>query len=600
MALETPKKTQTRRNRRVFGIILALVVFLVPFTGYIVQNFVSQDQVVQVDRGAVDASNKHNLGKVAKYIHGDVEFYYNQWLYSEPALEAPEETVYLPTPGYWTGKGEGYASTGYASYRYFIHGLTPGETIHVYPVIEIPNRVYLNGTLCSEIGYPSKAFQSTFVDLSHEVASPYVVPASGIVEYVMEVGNTGDGGAKKIGTIYFEESLITGISTLPFALISLGAIIGVLIFTVLGVWLSLKRVVMGALGMLAGGSLLFLVFSIDSPFVGAGLFYGGKVFTMLMILSFVIMILSVLLYERLTRKKVLFFPERIITLFLLAISTIACFATLGSDAAVYCFMVLGSVPIYLLFRHLVHFTRGSGGAKPSVLYASLGSIAMILSFALSNHTFVSYSAYPAALSLITCLVALASAFHEIYFDSLRQKDEAILTRRYHQVSSRALSRASNASDAIATLDYIEEGYGKSLRIGDKRLLTYSRITRRRLLALREDAIRFEEECELEGQLFDLRQAVQGGYGALVLDVEESEKKVPPLLFEALIEDLSKQLREGEILILGETRNSVLLSFPKRMKVNPKVMRALQERISLVSLYAKHTPGRIEIRRRERQ
>ena len=87
---------------------------------------------------------------------------------------------------------------------------------------------------------------------------------------------------------------------------------------------------------------------------------------------------------------------------------------------------------------------------------------------------------------------------------------------------------------------------------------------------------------------------------MVLDVEESEKKVPPLLFETLIEDLSKQLREGEILILGETRNSVLLSFPKRMKVNPKVMRALQERISLVSLYVKHTPGRIEIRRRERQ
>ena len=594
-------EAQARLTRRVFGIVLTLLLLLVPFSAFLIQNIASQDQVIQVVRGEVDAAGKSNLGRVARYIHGEVEFYYNDWLYTseEGASEEPAQPIYLPTPGYWTGKGEGMlSSTGYGSYRYRIHGLTPGTEINVYPIIDIPNRVYLNGMLCSEIGHPSRSPQSSFVDLTHKVAHSYFVPESGQVEYVMEVGNTGNGGSKRIGIIVVESTFIDDLSTLPFASIAAGSIGAVLFFLGLAFWFSLRRGTTMALSTFATGGLLFFLFSLDSPFVGAGLFYGGRVFSALSIVSYAVMILSVLLYERITRKKVLFFGERIGAIFIILLSSIASIVTQGSDVSVYFYGVLASVPIYLFIRHLIHFIKNKEGTKTSALYAGLGSIGLVMTFMGTNFTFVASSGYPSALAMLVCLLALASGFSEVYSDSLRQKDQATLLRRYHQISGRALSRALNASEAVSTLDYIGDGYEKSLKVGDKRLLSFSTLTRRRLLALREDEISLEEECELEGQLFDLRQAVNGTKGTLILDVDTSEKRIPPLLFETMIDSLSRQLQDGEIIVLGESKRGVSLSFPERLEIAPEILSALDERIRLVGLLVRKRKGKIEVYRED--
>ncbi len=600
MVAEHPKKELlTRPNRRVFGILLALLVFLVPFTAFMVQNLASQDQVVQVSQGQVDASEKQNLGRVARYIHGEVEFYYNDWLYTVDSDGKDAETtpIYLPTPGHWTGQGNNLPASGYGSYRYVIHGLEPGTEIKVYPIVEVANRVYINGILCSEVGYPSRSMQSGYVDLSHEVIQSSYVPASGIVEYVMEVGNCGAGGSKRIGIIYMESTFIDDLSTLPFALIATGSIIAVLAFLALGVILSLRRETMFALSLLATFALLFFLFSTDSPFVVGGLFYGGALFHALSAISLAVMTASVLLYERLTHKKVFYFGEQIVILSILVISTATYCATLGTNMSVYFYLVLASFPIYMFVRHFIQFLRDLEGIKLATIYGSLASIGLVTSMAETNFSFIADSAYAAALSLILCMVVLASAFHEIYFDSLREKDQAVLIRRYHQISSRALSRASNASEAVATLDYIGQGYNRSLRIGDKRLLTFSTLTRRRLLALREDSIGLEEECELEGKLFDLRQAVHGGQGSLILDVEESSKRIPPLLFESAIDSLSKELEEGEVIVLSETKRTIVLNYPKRLTIQDKVLSAIQERITLVGLSARVSSGAISIRKK---
>ena len=592
--LDAPK---TRRTGRVFGILISFFILLVPLLAFIIQNVASQDQIIQVVRGEVNAEGAHNLGRVARYIHGEVEFYYNDWLYTpEDDKEEPEvEPVYLATPGYWTGKGEArYSASGYGSYRYFIHGLEPGTEVKVYPVIDIPNRVYLNGTLCSEVGHPSRQAQSSFVDLTHEVIHSYVVPENGVIEYVMEVGNTGNGGCKRIGIIYMEPTFIDNISTLPFASIAGGAIVAVIFFLGLAFWLSLRRGTTLALSLFATGGLFFFLFSIDSPFVGAGLFYGGSVFMALSIICLAIMIGSVLIYERLTRKKVLAFGERIAAVAILVFSSVASCVAIGSDVAFYFNAILASLPIYLFVRHFIHFVKNKEGAKVSLLYAGLGSMGLIMAMTSTNFFFVTYSAYPAAVSMIACLLALASGFSEVYYDSLEKKDQATLLRRYHQISGRALSRASNASDAVSTLDYIGQGYERSLKVGDKRLLSFSTLTRRRLLALREDDISLEEECELEGQLFDLRQAVSGGKGTLILDVEASDKRIPPLLFESAIDALSKSLEDGEVIVLSESRHSVILTFPERLELDEKILSALDERIHLIGMASDVRKGKIEV------
>ncbi len=587
---------KTRRLRRVFGILFLLALLFGPPSLYAIQNLASSDQIIQVVNGEVDASNKPNIGSRARYIHGEVEFYYNTWLYSETP-STPATPSYLPTPGYWTGKGDGYSSDGYASYRYVLTGLTPETELRVYSIIDIPNRVYLNGNLCSEVGYPSKSRQSSLVDLSHKISRSYIVPSDGIVEYVMEVGNTGSGGAQKIGTVVLKDAFAGDLNSLSFALMAAGGITGVLVFLGVAVWLARRKALIFPLGALSLSALLFLGASFDSPLVGANFFYGGRSFMILAIVSIFLMILSTLSYERLTRRKVLYFGERIFVISLGTISSIGAIATLSMDISILPYAALSSIPVYLCIRHIVHYARNEGNLKPTLLYASIGSLAVFNLIVHSRAGFLYPFGYPSVLSFALCLIALGIAFHEIYYESFSQMDKAILARRYRQVSSRALSRAGTASEAVMTLDYIGKGYDKSLRVGDKRLLVFSQVTRKRLLALREDSISLEEECELEGQLFDLRQAVNGGQGSLILDVEESSKRVPPLLFEGCIVDLSKRLKDGESIILGESKRGVVLTYPKRLRINPSVIAALKERIGLVGLCVKNSNGKVEVFRR---
>lgn len=595
MASKKDNEPKTRRYRRVFGILLILSLLFGPPLAFLIQNLVSQDQIIQVEGGKVDVSNKPSIGRTARYIRGEVEFYYNVWLYTEPS--EPALPSLLPTPGYWTGKGEGYSAEGYASYRYVITGLPPESEVTVYPILDVPNRVYLNGTLCSEVGYPQKNPQNPYVDLSHEIARSYFVPSDGIVEYVMEVGNAGSGGTQKIGTVSFRGALASDLNSLPFAFIATGGIAAVAVFLGVAMWLAKRKALIVPLSMLTLAGLVYLNVSIDSPIIVLNLFYGGRVFLSLTILSILAMILSTLLYERLTRRKVLFAGERVFAIALGVLSSIGTIATHSSDNSIYPYIALASIPVYLCIRHLVNYARLGGNLKPAILYGSIGALALFSVMAHSSAVFLYPFAYPSLLSFLLCLVAIGVAFHEIYYESYSQVDKAILARRYRQVTSRSLSRAETASEAVATLDYVGEGYKRSLRVGDKRLLSYSQITRKRLLALREDDISFVDECELEGQLFDLRQAVNGGHGSLILDVEESSKRVPPLLFEGAIDDLAKSLKEGEILVIGESKKGVTLTFPKRLKVDAKVIASLRERIGLVGLFAKVTAGKIAVFRR---
>ena len=595
-----PKQNKKALLRFLLPFIVSVVLFITPIVTQMIVYFAQDGSSLVAKDAVVDVSSREVTSFQNVYIKGEIELFYNQWIISEPQEDA--HSIRLNTPSRWTSKinydGESLPSSGYASYRFFIKGLTPGQRLYAHPNIDIHNRIYLQGTLVSAMGIASKEQQSTFVDLSLRYTDFIIVPESGNVEYVMEVGDTGDGGASHIGLVYVEGYAPFSLTNRYIASIALGFIFAssLLLFVLLRVS-SNKKLTMLLTGSLIGVGLLYLV-SRDSFFVGAALFFSAPLFDTLSVLFLGIVISLLLVYLAFQRNNPLKLPE------LLALIAEAGMAATfymfghgtGFEWIVLIFMV--SIPIYTEVKACISHFKGKRNDSFLIVNSMVCAFGVLMVLFASNALSAPLVTHPTIFSLSITLAIFAAGFYEIYHASIAKRDLAALEQRQRDITNRALAKLSSQAETIETLKMIDRSYDVSLREGDKRLLGFSSLMRKRLIALREETITLEKECELESELVDLRNSISERQVTLLLDVERGDLMVPPLIFEEAISLLSEQIQNDGYITISETKRGAKLSYPEGLSLDIKAKQSIKDRCFIAGIETKFSKDSILIWRRK--
>ena len=582
-------------------LVSSLLIFL-PLALQLVYTYFIQGPHPVAVAGEVDLSSYSKLEFQNTSLVGEVEFYPNAWIASEP--EQTAEPIPFQTPGLWVGYPDGNGGKmgrdGYGSYRYSITGLKPGQTITPVRNIDVPSRIYLDGTLCFQVGDVKKSDGNSVCRLDNLFTQSIAVPASGRVEFIMEVGDSGTGGVDHLGLIQPPGDHYPGFATRVLAPFSTGCILAGAVATAFFVGFSpRKRSAFALVGIILAVGFLYF-FSRDSLLIGLDVVYVGMVFGTLSFVGFALGVIGLLLYGRFTRNPVCNQTEFALLIGLTIFSMLLFIPTLGTKVSSIPLVLLLSTPLLMLVQSIVFYAKGRGGLPFILLCAAFvgyGVNALLFSFDFLPQNLI---IHPTVFAGIVALEAFVTAFVDIYRYSVARRDKAILQRRYQFATNRSLAYFANEGEIISALGWIGESYESSINEGDQNLLHVSSMMRRRLMALRERSISLAEEAELESAIIDIVNASQKTSATLVLDYENGEIQLPPLIFEGVIAEISPKITESEAIVLSEFWGTVRLDYPKRITISETTSSSIMERCSLLQQRVDFRPGSIVIHSERRK
>lgn len=597
MGITSPQNKGKRANLRLlFHIVLALALIFLPSAIQLAVAYGGPEPIPTALAGEVDLSRNQKLDFQNTVLVGEVEFYPNTWIVSEPNPDSV--SIPFQTPGIWVGYSDGKGGTmgrdGYGSYRYVLTGLQSGKRIAPVRNIDIPNRIYLNGQLCFRVGNPSKSPSSPVNALEDIERNYIVVPDSGRVEVVVEAGNCGVGGADHLGLVIPYGTAEFAFASRVFAPLAAGAILAIMATTATFIAFSPRRKSVFALvGVLLSFSILYL-FSRDSLFIGLGAFFGGSLFGILTIFGFASAIVCLLLYGRFVRNPVCDRTELFILISVLAVSFAFVPFAIGTTYLAIPLLLITLMPFLMMMQALYFYHKGRGNLQfifMSITLVAYGVLSVLFAFDFLPLLEVYH---PTIFAGVMALEIFASAFSDILFSSFARRDKAILQHRYQGATNRTLAHVANDSDIIASLRWLGDSYEASLATGDRHLIALSTLLRRRIMALREESIPFATEIELESAITELRQSSQGRTITLVLDVIKEGFSVPPLIFEGVIAEISDEITEDEVIVISDYRRTIRLTYPSRIQLGDDLKTNLYERCSLLGHQVLFRPGSITI------
>ena len=582
---------------RVFlPILFALAMIAIPIGTRLA--FLALDQEIPtLNQGSLDLSEHKQLFYHNYFLRGQVEFFYNEWIVSEPSDDA--NSVYIPTPAPWTGKADANGNTmsaaGYGSYRYVISGLTPGSRIFADANLNIPNRIYLNRVLCSQNGDPSKQSQSTLVPTNPLISTSIEVPSDGVVEYVMEVGNTNIGGTYYLGTVIGADNATAKVFPRILSLLTVGVILSSIGVGVLLVFLAQNRLRHACLIGAAAANVALYIVSRDSILGDFNYVFSMRLSEAFSAGFFVAMTITLLLYGYFSRSRALKQSE-IFTVSAILIASMVGFGLLsgtGYEWITFIFILacvfVGEIRfIYLVYHGQINY------AFLSLWSFLLGyGVVLLGSFAGLFDTYLQQ--IPTIFAAFFVITFLGIGFYDVHQESLIQKDKAVVERRFRLVSNRALVRVSTDKETLWTLSEIGNAYKADFKEGDRKLVFFSSLLRKRLLALREETITFENECDLESNFFRLRNANIHAPATLLLGFDDGNMKVPPLLFEEAILEIIHGFKDEGIVSLEETNHTISLTYPSSISLSEIVINNARERASVSGFIIRFEPGKITLK-----
>ena len=597
MGITSPQKKEKRANLRLlFPIILSFLLIFLPSAIQLAVAYGGQDPIPTALSANVDLSQNEKLDFQNTVLVGEVEFYPNEWIVTEPSADSVP--VSFRTPGIWVGypdgKGGLMGRDGYGSYRYVLTGMQSGQRIAPVRNIDIPNRIFLNGQLCFRVGSPSKN-PSTSVNALEDIERSYIlVPDSGRVEVVVEVGNSGVGGADHLGLVVPYGVTEFAFASRVFAPFAAGAILAIIITTTVFVIFSPRRKSVFALvGILLSVSILYL-FSRDSLLIGMHSIYGGTLFGILSLFGFTSGIVCLLLYGRFVRNPVCNRTELIVLFSILGISFAFVPFTMGTAYLAIPLLLITIVPLLMMIQALYFYQKGRGNLQFILMSATFVAYGLLSTLFVFDFLPLLEVYHPTIFAGAVALEIFASAFSDVLFYSIARRDNAILQHRYQGVTNRALAHMADDADIIASLRWLGDSYDQSLSLGDRHLINMSTLLRRRIMTLREESIPLATEMELESAITELRASIQNRPITLVLDVEKNAFSVPPLIFEGVIAEISDEIEENEYIVISDYRRAIRLTYPSRISLSENSKINLSERCSLLGQRASFRPGSIVI------
>ena len=590
MGSNSPSNSQKKPFLRiVLPIMVSFLLTLLPVSFQALLSFVQQNEIAMVHNAHVDLSGRERFDYQNRYIYGEVELFYNEWICSDDLGTSSEPPISFQTPRPWTGypdaDGNRLSEMGFASYRYYLTGLKPGVSIRAHANVEVPNRIYLNGVLCSQVGEPSKTAQSSLIRTTILVDEAIIVPENGVVTYVLEVGNTGDGGSHHIGSIYIDGTPRSGFTQYLFFPIAAGFLFAAIVIAISFVAVNRIKVRQFLIfGCILFEALLYLCSS-DSFLIAAGLYFSLPIAELLSVFALGGVISLVVFYAYHGKFSPFKKYELALLTAVAVLSTVGYLFTHGTEISTVFLGTLAMVPLYALIKNFIALRRGFSDIQSIVLNVSLLShTLLIIGFAMDSFG-IAFIYYPTLHAILSTALLFSVAFYDVYQTSLAKKDDAMLRRRYQTISNRAFARLLSMEESIESLAYIGRQYDKSIAEGEHSLIALSTLLRRRITTLREEKISLKEECELEDIILKFDGKLRGYSASLVFDVEDGSFMLPPLLFEAAIAELAP-FAEDESIVIVETKNGVQFLYPAGLELQRDTIRSILERCSLQGLFVR--------------
>jgi len=183
------KKNKHRELMLIGGLVLTIIVIFLPIVytlGY--HNFTGTPVATN---GRMDLSTVR-LGDRKTYMDGQWEFYWNQFIESEPEqLTKPDFIIEVPDE--WSSyqlQGTNLPAKGYASYKLSLVKLAYDDEVTLYiPDFSGAYRIFVDGKLTAESGIISKDNQKIFT-VPKAILYPVLLSVAPTHEVVIEVATT--------------------------------------------------------------------------------------------------------------------------------------------------------------------------------------------------------------------------------------------------------------------------------------------------------------------------------------------------------------------------------------------------------------------------
>ncbi len=498
--------------------------------------------------GVVDFMG-YNLEKKRSHsinMTGQWEFYYNRWIITDQ--DDGDMDAYIQIPGKWTGlsvDGKALGKKGYASYKTTLIHLSEGTRL--CPTYQSGGgdsayRVYYNGVLAGCVGVASKNFKENKNGYKMDFDMFYEVPATGIVEVVIEVGMNMHGGITQMpgvitdGYSGYYQTFVSFFPSFVLGLIFFSALIG---FSIFNSYRNLQDrfSIFNILILL----LIHYLFSIDMMNLLRNLniktnFY---VFQSLSFISYILILrqLAVYVYQikevehlKLYHKIYSFIGIPIFILDLFLIGTNYTWIS-------WILLFIATLPYYVgMGKSVIHQRKQS--PYFFILFSVILDMGIVEMMDISE--MILYSSY--GYEAIFCTILMVNVFL-LYFSRIKDLNKGEVE---HILFKQEILREQIKPHFIFnSLNAIKNLYHKDVNVADEALIRFSKHLRTNVDALDKDMIPFEDELVNIINFVELENVRLDKKFTLLLDIQFQDFFVPVLSLQPLVENAIKYSRVNE-------------------------------------------------------
>lgn len=502
-----------------------------------------------IDFSGADTENKY----LKQHMQGTYEFFCNKWLVTDGITDAEPDAI-VSVPHRYTETtldGKRLTNEGYASYRVFVKGLSPGTPIYFLNNNFVGAfRGYVNGELVYSYGSQNRTGEA-WSDGEAEVMLTYVVTDEQPLEVVFEVSSCREGGltsAPRLMISTRDADPPSPYLTNNIGFIVLGLTVALFAFSfIVNFGLpSLRRdysfaLVMAAVTVMTVFSIAvywrLLAFMrlhtynimIDANFIAVALLLGTLVYHF---------------YRSRTISRIL--PVAIAVGVGVAVATALYIALTGTVYRVIAPLIECACLIGLIYPVIREPKPGRvRKATYSLLLLASATYVLCTAFDLMNLT-VAGMEQSIAYVMIPMILSVIALYREITVENSRKVVDALrLERERDAIKADALRAQIKPHFIFNSLSAIQNAYGKDCETGDKALAAFSRHLRANVDAGEDALVPLAREIDNINNYAELENMRREKPIRFLLDCADLDFSLPVLSLQPFIENAFKYSRVEE-------------------------------------------------------